>query len=83
MPDDVGRPELFLSGGETCLQLARFGAVQLKEGLCRAELREVQRARVVGDRDAGDRGGDSDADQSDHQDLLAPLSAEQPPRPAN
>ena len=51
--DDVGRPEPFLGGGETRLQLARIGAVELEEGIGRAELGVVQRPRVVGDRDAG------------------------------
>ncbi len=38
---------------------------------------------VAGDRRAGDRSRDGDGDQREHQQLLAPLAAEQPPRPAD
>ena len=81
--DDVDRPEAFLDGGETRLQPARIGAVEPQEVTGRAELRIVRRTRVVGDRDAGDRGRDREGEEREHQDLLAPLASEQAPRPAH
>ena len=81
--DDLDRPEAFLDGGQTRLQPARIGAVEPQQVTGRAELGIVRRARVVGDRDAGDRGRDRDGEKSEHQDLLAPLAPEQAPRPAH
>ena len=81
--DDVGRPEPVREGGETRLQRVRIGAIQLEEVIGGAELGIVRRGRVVGDRDAADRGRDRDGQKRDHQDLLPPLAAEQAPRPAD
>ena len=82
--DDIGRPEAFLDGGQTRVEPARIGAVEPQQVIGRAELGiVVGRARVVGDGDAGDRGGDRDGEQGEHEDLLAPLAPEQTPRPAH
>jgi hypothetical protein len=64
--DDVDRPEAFLDGGETGLQPARIGAVEPEQVTGRAELGIVRGARVVGDRDAGDRGRDGDGEEGEH-----------------
>src|SRR5215211_6449101 len=81
MTDDVDSPEPFPGGRETLLEPARIGAVEPEQMIGGAELGVVRGTGVVGDRDAGDRGRSRDGEESDHQDLLAPLAAEHAPGP--
>jgi hypothetical protein len=83
MADHIDRPESFLSGDEARLQLFRIGAVEPEQPAGRTELGIVRCARVVGDRNAADRGPDRDGEESEHQDLLPPLAAKHPPGPAD
>ena len=61
--DDVERSERFLGGVERRLELARIGGVEREHLVGRAEVAVVGGNRVVGDRDAADRGGDGDGEE--------------------
>src|ERR687897_3631837 len=83
--DDVDRPVLLPEAGESCGERARIAAVKIEQLIGRAELGLVRlvRARVVGDRDAPDRGRNGDGEERYHEDLLAPFAAKQPPGPVD
>ena len=83
MRDDIGRPERSSSGDEACLETARIGAVERQHGIGRAEHGVVaRRVGVVDDRDAADRGGDGDAEEGQHEELLPPLAPEEAQAPS-
>ena len=80
--DDVDAAEALLQRGDLAGQLR---AARLERGhvLGGAEARAGRRRRVGGHRRPDDGGGQRDHDERQDQQLLAPLAAEHPPRPAD
>ena len=76
-------PNDFLAESSPACELSRIGAVEREHLVGRAELAVVGGNRVVGDRDAADRGRDGDGEERQHEELLPPLAAEHAPGPAD
>ena len=82
--DEIGRTPVVLDGGDVGGQV-RVGAGQRDRRGGGAE-RRVVRVRELRVRDhagAPDRRGDRHGEQAEHEQLLAPFAAEQPPAPAH
>jgi hypothetical protein len=80
--DHLGGAQPRPDRGDLRVQRGWIGPLEVEAMGGRAESGVGRRDDVVGGRDAEDRRGHGDGEQHQHQELLAPLSAEQPPSPA-